>query len=146
MFFSMKKELEIFDRHLQQKGLKHSSKRQHILQTFLNNERHLSAEDLFQLVKQEHPDIGYTTVYRTLKLIVESGIAQTLDFNDGVRRFERKIGREYHAHFICNQCGTQFEVFDKNIEGLSSRLAQSQGFLPQKHRLEIFGLCKKCGS
>ena len=142
----MKKESEIFDQHIQQKGLKHSYKRRHILQTFLKNERHLSAEDLFQLVKQEHPDIGYTTVYRTLKLIVESGIAETVDFNDGVRRFERKIGREYHAHFICNQCNGQFEVFDKNIEDLSSRLAQAQGFLPQKHRLEIFGLCKKCGS
>ena len=140
----MKKEIEIFERHVEQKGLKHSQKRQHILQAFLNSEKHLSAEDLFQLVKGRHPEIGYTTVYRTLKLIVDSGIAETVDFNDGVKRFERKIGREYHAHFICTQCGNNFEAFDKSIEGLSSRLADSQGFLPQKHRLEIFGLCKRC--
>ena len=140
----MEKEIEIFERHVQEKGLKHSHKRQHILKTFLNSEQHLSAEDLFRLVKGRHPEIGYTTVYRTLKLIVDSGIAETVDFNDGVKRFERRIGREYHAHFICTKCGDHFESFDKNIEGLSSRLAEHQGFLPQKHRLEIFGLCRKC--
>ncbi|HLD69896.1 MAG TPA: transcriptional repressor [Candidatus Omnitrophota bacterium] len=141
----MEKEIEIFERHVQGKGLKHSNKRQHVLKTFLNSREHLSAEDLFQRVKQQHPAIGYTTVYRAIKLIVESGIAEMVDFNDGVKRFERKIGREYHAHFICTKCGNHFEVFDKNIEGLSSRLAEHQGFLPQKHRLEIFGLCRNCG-
>lgn len=140
----MKKEIEIFEQHVQEKGLKHSRKRSQILNAFLNSQEHLSAEDLFQRVKQDHPEIGYTTVYRTLKLIAESGIAETVDFNDGVKRFERKIGREYHAHFICTKCGNNFEVFDKNIEGLSSKLADAQGFFPQKHRLEIFGLCKKC--
>ncbi len=140
----MEKEIEIFERHVQDKGLKHSNKRQYVLKTFLNSQEHLSAEDLFQRVKQHHPTIGYTTVYRTIKLIVESGIAEMVDFNDGVKRFERKIGREYHAHFICTKCANNFEVFDKNIEGLSSKLADAQGFLPQKHRLEIFGLCKKC--
>lgn len=141
----MEKEIEIFHRHVDDKGLKHSNKRDRVLQTFLKTDQHLSAEDLFRLVQKDEQGIGYTTVYRTLKLIVESGLAEMVDFNDGVRRYERKIGREYHAHFICNQCGQHFEVFDKNIEGLSSRLARGKGFLPQKHRLEIFGLCKDCG-
>lgn len=140
----MEKEIEIFERHVYKKGLRPSHKRRRILKKFLDSKEHLSAEDLCQLVKQEHPEIGYTTVYRTLKLIVDSGIAEMVDFNDGVKRFERKIGREYHAHFICTKCGHHFEAFDKNIEGLSSRLAQEQGFFPQKHRLEIFGLCKSC--
>lgn len=141
----MNKEIEIFERHAQDKGLKHSRKRAQILKAFLNSGEHLSAEDLFQRVKRDHPEIGYTTVYRTLKLIVDSGIAQMVDFNDGVKRFERKLGREYHAHFVCTKCGNHFEAFDKDIEGLSSKLAEHQGFLPQKHRLEIFGLCKNCG-
>ncbi len=141
----MEKELELFERHIQHKGLKRSNQRDCILKTFLKSERHLSAEDLFHMVKQDYPHIGYTTVYRTLRLIVESGIAEVVDFDDGVKRFERKLGREYHAHFICSHCGNHFEAFDVNIKTLSSRLAKEQGFLPQNHRLEIFGICKKCG-
>ena len=142
---SMEKEIEIFEQYLRGKGLKSSSRRNSVLKTFLKSGRHVSADELFRLVRQDHPDIGYTTIYRTLKLIEGSGIAEVVDFNDGVRRFERKIGREYHAHFICTQCGGHFEVFDENIQLLSSRLAKEQGFSPQKHRLEIFGLCKSCG-
>ncbi len=140
----MKKEFEIFERHVSQKGLKHSQKRDYILKTFLDTRKHVSAEDLYRIVKGEHPEIGYTTVYRTLKLIVSSGLAEQVDFDDGVKRFERKVGREYHAHFICTGCGNNFEVFDENIKRLSSSLSKASHFEPQKHRLEIFGLCKKC--
>ena len=140
----MNKELEIFEGHVAEKGLKHSQKREYILRAFLDTRQHVSAEELYKIVKESHPQIGFTTVYRTLKLIVSSGLGEKVDFDDGMKRYERKMGREYHAHFICTKCGNNFEAFDKNIEGLSSRLAESQGFLPQKHRLEIFGLCKKC--
>ena len=141
----MEKEIEIFEQYVQKKGLKYSSKRNSVLKAFLKKEQHVSAEELFRLVQQDHPDIGYTTVYRTLKLIEGSGIAEVVDFNDGVRRFERKIGREYHAHFICTHCRGHFEVFDESIQLLSSRLAKERDFLPQRHRLEIFGVCKRCG-
>ncbi|HBR14339.1 MAG TPA: transcriptional repressor [Candidatus Omnitrophica bacterium] len=139
------KELEIFDRHISKKGLKHSQKRDYIITVFLSTTRHVSVDDLFQIVRKKHPEIGATTVYRTLKLIVSSGLAEEVDFDDGVKRFERKMGREYHAHFICTDCGYHFEVFDKNIKRLSHKLSEASGFHPKKHRLEIFGLCKKCG-
>ena len=141
----MKKEFDIFERHVSEQGLKRSQKREVILKTFLNTKKHVSAEDLYALVKQEDSAIGFTTVYRTLKLIVSSGLGEMVDFDDGVRRYERKFGREYHAHFICTKCGDNFEVFDENIRELSARLSQSNNFQPQKHRLEIFGLCKDCG-
>jgi len=140
----MEKEFAIFEQHTRQQGLKHSGKRDLILKVFLNSRRHVSAEDLYALARQENAAIGYTTVYRTLKLIVDSGLGEMVDFNDGVRRYERKLGREYHAHFICTKCGKNFEVFDKNIETLSARLSHEKNFLPTKHRLEIFGLCKTC--
>ena len=140
----MEKEIETFEQYVQRKGLKYSGKRNSVLKAFLKSDRHVSAEELFHLVKQDHPDIGYTTVYRTLKLIEGSGIADVVHFNDGIRRFERTIGREQQAHFICTHCGGHFEVFDENIKLLSSRLAKERDFLPQKHRLEIFGVCKNC--
>ncbi|MCR4336542.1 MAG: transcriptional repressor, partial [Candidatus Omnitrophica bacterium] len=111
---------------------------------FLKTENHVSAQDLCALVKSENSQIGYTTVYRTLKLIVESGIGEIVDFEDGVRRFERKIGREYHAHFICSKCGKTEEIFDENIALLSEKLARTKDFVPQKHRFEVFGICQDC--
>ena len=140
----MEKELQIFERHVTEHGLKHSQKRERVVQTFLKTERHVSAEDLLSLVKKEQPNIGYTTVYRTLKLIVSSGLGEMVDFDDGVRRYERKLGREYHAHFICTKCGTNFEVFDEKIRQLSARLAELKSFQPTKHRFEIFGVCDNC--
>ncbi len=140
----MEKEILIFEEYIQEKGLKHSQKREYILRTFLNTKKHVSAEDLFHLIRQEYPEVGFTTVYRTLKLILSSGLGEMVDFDDGVRRYERKLGREYHAHFICTKCGSNFEVFDENIKNLSAQLSQKSNFTPQKHRLEIFGLCNEC--
>ncbi|VAX34877.1 hypothetical protein MNBD_UNCLBAC01-1547 [hydrothermal vent metagenome] len=137
-------EVVIFQKHVVEKNLKHSQKRDYVLQAFLKAKTHVSAEDLWSLVKKKHPEVGYTTVYRTLKLIVSSGLAEKVDFDDGVRRYERKIGREYHAHFICTHCGDHLEVFHNCIEKLSLQLSKEEGFHPNKHRLEIFGLCKKC--
>ena len=140
----MPKAYELSERHRCEKKLKHSHKRDHIIQTFLKTNRHVSAEELHSLVKKDYPEIGYTTVYRTLKLILNSGIAQSVDFDDGVRRYEPKIGREYHAHFICTECGINFEVFDQKIADLCSSLAKDRGFSPQEHRYEIFGICQNC--
>lgn len=140
----MEKELQIFERHVAEQGLKHSKKREYVVQSFLKTERHVSAEDLLNQIKNEHADIGYTTVYRTLKLIVSSGLGEMVDFDDGVRRYERKVGREYHAHFICTKCGNNFEIFDEKIKELSFRLAETKSFIPTKHRFEIFGICEPC--
>ncbi len=140
----MEKEAAIFEEHVYQRGLKHSQKRTQILRTFLNTQKHISAEELFQLVKQNHPEIGVTTIYRTIKLIVDSGIAEVVDFEDGVKRYERKLGREYHAHLICTKCGENLEAFDQTISQLCIRLAQEKGFSPQMHRYEIFGICEGC--
>ncbi len=136
--------MTLFQNHVSEKGLKRSVKRDRILHAFLKAKRHLSVQDLSDLVQSKYPEIGYTTVYRAMKLIVSSGLAEKVDFDDGVKRFERKVGREYHSHFICTSCGHHFEVFDKSIERLSQKLCKENTFQPQKHRLEIFGLCKRC--
>ena len=140
----MKKEIQILEQHVTRKGLKHSTKRDQVVDAFLKVDQHVSAEDLHELVKKENPTIGYTTVYRTLKLMVESGLAEMVDFNDGVKRFEKKLGREQHAHFVCTKCGKNFEVFDEHIKELSLKLAETQGFVPHKQRFEIFGVCQTC--
>ena len=140
----MNTEIQTFESHVTKKGLKHSQKRDVILQEFLKAQQHVSVEDLFARVRKKYPTIGFTTVYRAMKLMVESGVAETVDFDDGVRRYERRLGRECHAHLICTKCGRNFEVFDVSLKGLNEKLTQENRFMALRHRFEIFGLCQKC--
>lgn len=140
----MADQLEIFQRYVKQKGLHRSLRRERVAGLFLQTKTHSSVADFYQQVKRRFPGIGHTTVYRTLKLVTEAGLGEMVDFNDGVKRFERKIGREYHAHLICVTCGKDTEVFDKRIAALSARLAAKKNFLLEKHRYELFGRCVKC--
>lgn len=140
----MEQEIKIFKDYVKKRELNKSWKRDFVLQTFLQTKDHVSVEDLYGLIKKKHPEVGMTTVFRTMKLVVACGLAEVVDFDDGVRRYERKLGREYHAHLICTKCGRSFESFDKSIQDLASRLAKKKGFTPQKHRLEIFGVCGSC--
>jgi len=140
----MKNEILIFNQYVSRKGLNSSAKRDSIVRAFFETRDHVSAEDLYFRVKKGQLEIGYTTVYRTLKLIAESGLAEVVDFDDGVKRYERKVGRDYHAHCICSRCGQSFEVFHKDIQSLTYGLAKKNGFVPQKSRFEIFGLCRRC--
>ena len=140
----MQTELNTFNEYIAEQGLNSSSKRDCIARVFLSTNGHLSAEELYGIARKEYPAIGQTTVYRTLKLMCDCGLAKVTDFGDGVRRYERKVGREHHAHFICSSCGRSLEVFDDRIAGTVKALAKKQQFLPQSQRFEIFGLCKDC--
>lgn len=140
----MAKELEIFEGFLAEKNLKLTSQRKAVLETFLKNEKHLAVDDLFALVKKEHPEIGYATVSRTLKLIKEAGLAREVDFGEGKKRFEHLLGHKHHDHLICLNCGREIEVVDAEIERRQEALARRHGLTPLHHRLEIFGICSSC--
>lgn len=140
----MPKELKYFRDYASDLGLNSSLKRDVVLQAFFRTRGHVSADDLHRLVRKAHPRIGYTTVYRTLKLIARSGLAKVVDFEDGVKRYERRSGREFHAHCICSRCGRSVEVFHEQIRDLTERLARDQRFTLHDQRLEIFGVCRAC--
>ncbi len=140
----MTKELQLFQQHVARNGCHQSVKRERVLEIFLETQSHVSAQELHGLVRKKYPGIGYTTVYRTLKMIADSGLAVEVDFNDGVKRFERKLGRDLHAHFICTKCGRGFEVFDEGIKKISLSLAKRKKFSLQKLRYELFGVCREC--
>ncbi|MHB9156366.1 MAG: Fur family transcriptional regulator [Endomicrobiales bacterium] len=139
------KEETIFEEYLATKNLKHSKQRDEILDMFLNTERHLTAEELYRLVKEKNQAIGFVTVYRTLKLICESGIGRELRFKDGPARYEHLYGHQHHDHLICTGCGQFIEVVDLEIERLQDKLFKTHGFTPEGHRMELYGICKKCG-
>lgn len=140
----MRKEFQIFADFVTSKNLRHTPQRDKVLGVFLKTERHVSVEELYKLVKKEDPAIGHTTVYRTMKLLSESGLCQEFDFGDGIIRFEHKYGHEHHDHLICTRCGRFIEAFSPEIEKMQDSLTRKYAFTPLRHKLQIFGICRKC--
>lgn len=142
----MEKEFTIFTEFLKGKNLKLTRQREEILKVFLNTDRHLSVEDLYNIVKKKDSQIGQATVFRTLKLLCQADIAKEVDLGDKTIRYEHKFGHSHHDHLVCVKCGKFIEAVDPRIENLQDTLCKKFGFSPQKHKMEIFGFCKKCRS
>ncbi|OGW34626.1 MAG: transcriptional repressor [Nitrospirae bacterium GWD2_57_9] len=131
--------------YLAGQGLKSTSQRDKILAVFVEAGRHLSAEELYARIKKVHPGIGYATVYRTLKLLAEAGMAEERRFEDGFTRYEYKTSEGgHHDHLICTRCRAIVEFENERIEALQQDVARNNGFLVQSHKLEIYGLCSAC--
>ena len=137
---------EMFRAFVARKGLKWTRQREIILDEFLHSKQHLSTEDFYLEVRRKHPHIGYATVYRTLKLFTECGIAEEHDFGAGQALFELSHRGGHHDHLICTECGAIIEFKDQRIEQLQEQVAKDHQFRMTSHRLEIFGLCAKCAA
>ncbi len=115
-----------------------------ILDKFLEIEGHLSAEELYHIVRQTDPAIGQATVYRTINLLAEAGIAKRVDFGDGVARYEPRYGVSHHDHLVCEKCRRQVEFVDPDIEKLQEKQAGVHGFKLISHRMILYGICSDC--
>ena len=122
----MTEEQEVFLKHIQRKGLKRTAQRDLILDVFLKTEEHLSNEDLYQLVKKQDPTVGQTTVYRTLKLLTEAGLAREVRFGDGRAHFEHNYKHQHHDHMICSECGKIIEFFSAELEAIQDETQTKQ--------------------
>jgi len=135
---------EIFNAHLKGVGLKHTGQRDTILRSFLETHEHLSTEELHQLVKRRDARIGFTTVYRTLKLLAECGLASEVAFNDGVTRYEHQYNRRSHHHMVCTDCGSSVEFFSPEIEKVEQEIGRKHRFITTSHTFQVYGLCGDC--
>lgn len=125
-------------------GSKRSSKRDLIVSVFLEQEGHLSADDLFDLVRQRDPRIGRATVYRTLQWMVDAGLARKVDFGEGRFRFEHSYRHPRHFHLICKTCNRSFEFLSSDIELLIEEISAERGFAPRQSVLQVYGTCEEC--
>lgn len=139
-----KEEERLFEEALAGRNLKHSHQRKKILDIFLSTDKHLTAEGLYGIVKKKYPSLGFATVYRTLKLLCECGLCRELKLEDGATRYEHLYGHKHHDHLICTKCGRFVEVVDVDIERLQEKLFKAHGFYPQRHRMELYGVCRNC--
>ena len=140
-----REEREVLTAYLVKNRLKRSEQREAILDAFLRAGRHVSVDDLLRIVQKRRADIGRTTVYRTLKLLRNAGLASELALK-GETRFETDWKRAHHDHFICNSCGAIFEFSSPEIERIQEEIASGLGFRIEGHRHHIFGQCRRCAS
>jgi Fur family ferric uptake transcriptional regulator len=136
--------LSQFLQWIKEQGLKTTSQREDIAQVFFSADRHISVEELYSEVRRRNPRVGYATVYRTMKLLKECGLAEERHFADGQARFEKLEDERHHDHIICERCGRIVEFIQPQIEKLQEEVAQRYGFVATMHKMEIYGICKEC--
>ena len=130
--------------YLARRGLKRSRQRERIAQVFFGMSGHVSVDELLVRARREDRRVSLTTVYRTVKLLTESGLATAREFGDGQTRYEVAVGRAHHDHLICTSCGEIVEFQNGQIETLQQSVARRHGFEVERHRLEMYGRCARC--
>ncbi len=129
--------------YVRSKGLRLTRQRLLITETFFKRGGHTTVDDLYQRLLKIQPGIGYATVYRTLKLLVECGIAESMQFGEDSTRYEP--ASDHHDHLICTGCGTIVEFENETIEEIQEDIAKAHGFVLTHHNMELYGRCSKPG-
>jgi len=140
----MPHKLRQFQQHLARTRLKATRQRQLIAKAFFATNTHISAEALYRRVSGQDRRIGLVTVYRTLKLLKEAGLAHERQFGEGRALFEHASSERHHDHMICTDCGKITEFENCKIEALQEQVARRFGFTLRYHKLELYGLCPEC--
>jgi len=137
--------LEQFKSLLKSNTLKFTKQRELILKFLYENDGHYTPEEIYMLLKQSYPNvnIGIATVYRTLTLLEDSGIASSISFGTQGKKYELGL-KKHHDHLICTHCGKIIEFFDETIEERQEEIAKKHHFKMQDHTMKIIGLCEDC--
>tara|TARA_B100001964_G_scaffold2086_1_gene2409 strand:- start:1357 stop:1785 length:429 start_codon:yes stop_codon:yes gene_type:complete len=137
-------EEKVLEEYISRNNLKITRQRRSVLKAFLDCENHVSAEELYNTVTETESKIGLATVYRTLALLIRSGLASEMDFGDGQKRYEHRYKHKHHDHMVCTECGKIIEFTNPIIEKLQDEIAAQNGFTITSHKLDLFGNCSDC--
>jgi Fur family transcriptional regulator, ferric uptake regulator len=140
----VRNDLEQFRTYLRQRNLPVTQQRLAIASVVFASDQHRSAEDVAREVAANGETAGTATIYRTLDLLVESGLVVERDFGEGFRRFEPARGIPHHEHLLCTVCGRVDEFRDERLERMTTLIAEGNGYSRQRHRLVIYGVCSEC--
>ena len=142
----MDKDLDTVAKYLKEHDFKLTTQRKKIIEAIFSSHEHFTADDLHDLLRERGEAISKATIYRTLSLLVESGLVESRDFGRGQLYYEHVLGHPHHDHLICVQCGKVVEFQNPEMEGMRQKIAKARGFTIQSHSLRIFGVCKPCRS
>ena len=137
----LRTDLESF---MNKRGLRSTEQRRLIIDKLFDATEHITIDGLLNEVRAIDPRVGYATVYRTLKMLAESGVVQEHKFGDGHTRYELADSEHHHDHLICLDCGKITEFEEPAIEELQDRVATRYGFEVQAHKHELYGRCADC--
>eukprot|EP01029_Cantina_marsupialis_P006990 TRINITY_DN177098_c0_g1_i4.p1 TRINITY_DN177098_c0_g1~~TRINITY_DN177098_c0_g1_i4.p1 ORF type:complete len:149 (-),score=25.28 TRINITY_DN177098_c0_g1_i4:433-879(-) len=132
-------------RIVKQKGLKYTEQREIVLNILLNAEEHLTAEEVYTLIKEKRPDsnIGIATVYRALGFLEEVNLITSITFGTDGKKYESNY-KDHHDHLICTSCGKIVEFMDDEIEKRQDQIAKKNKFKVTSHSMQLYGVCKSC--
>ncbi|MCX7027424.1 MAG: transcriptional repressor [Spirochaetes bacterium] len=139
-------ECAVMEKFLKGGGLKVTRARKVVLEAFLELEGHMTAELLFTEVKKKDPGIGQATVFRTVKLLSEAGLAREACQDDGAKTYEHAFKHSHHDHLRCERCGKIVEFCDPTIEKAQEAIFVRYGFTPLEHKMQLIGLCAECAA
>ena len=137
--------INLFRRYLREQGLPVTQQREVVADVVFNSSEHLSVEDIESALRERGERIGKATIYRTMEILVRSGLVEEHDFGEGFKRYEHLFGQQpVHEHLICTHCSRVIEFQSPEVVRVQEQMAREHGFLPARHRLEIYGLCAEC--
>jgi Fur family ferric uptake transcriptional regulator len=134
------------ERYLKERGLKMTRSREAVLEAFLSLQSHVSADAIHEAARRIDPGIGQATVFRTVKLFADAGLAREACMDDGVRQYERAFNQAHHDHLTCVSCGAVVEFVDPDIERAQEAVYRKFCFTSSGHRLQLYGICPACSS
>jgi Fur family ferric uptake transcriptional regulator len=136
--------VERFRRHLREHRLPITRQRDAVAEVLFRSDEHLSVDMIERRLKERGDRVGTATVYRTLELLVEAGLARSHDFGEGFKRYEPMPVQSQHGHLVCARCGRVTEFANERLERMLPVIADEHHFQHQRHRVEIYGLCRDC--
>lgn len=140
----MTQAIKNFSKYLDSKNLKLTRERRVVLEEIFLHPGHLEAEELSLVLRKKKAGVSRATIYRTLELLVDSGIVRKVDLGHGHSHYEHVLGHTHHEHMVCLRCGKVVEFSDKRIEGSLKRLCEKSGFEHCSHYFQVFGYCSDC--
>ncbi len=136
--------IEAFRTYLREHNLPITAQRLAVADVVLRGEQHLSAEEIEIEIALRGVSVGTATVYRTLEVLVRSGLVVERDFGEGFKRYEPARGTPQHEHLVCSVCGRVLEFHDERLDRMTTLVAEAHGFARERHRLVITGVCADC--
>jgi Fur family transcriptional regulator, ferric uptake regulator len=137
--------VHLFRRYLREQGLPVTQQRESIAEVVFTTSGQLSVEEIEDKLKERNERIGKATIYRTLEMLVKSGLVEEHDFGEGFKRYEHLFGQKpVREHLICTECGKVTEIHSTELVRVQEEEARRHGFLPGRYRLQIYGLCSAC--
>ena len=137
--------VRLFGRYLKEQGLPVTHQREAVAEVVFGSGEHLSVDEIERVLRSDGHRIGKATIYRALDLLVRSKLVAELDFGEGFKRYEHRLSAEpIHEHLICLNCGAVIEFQSAEVHRIEASVSAQHGFRPTRHKLEIYGLCRKC--